>query len=156
MEYYSINSNPPTNKFLEPKETVSFFRNSLFFIFTIDNHRIIQNPPISKNKPQDKFSVSHCGIQKPQCGIYISHCGTQIPQCGTEKRQRHTEIDTTTTEFRNSSTIQSEKTSPRTMLPTVQRYDHPYLERGYSANYKAHKYTDKQIYSLTYELFIIL
>ena len=32
----------------------------------------------------DKFSVSHCGIQKPQCGIHISQCEIQIPHCETE------------------------------------------------------------------------
>ena len=35
----------------------------------------------------DKFSVSHCGIQKPQCGIHISHCEIQIPHCETENIQ---------------------------------------------------------------------
>ena len=39
-------------------------------------------------KRQDKFSVSHCGIQKPQCGIHISHCEIQIPHCETENMQR--------------------------------------------------------------------
>ena len=33
---------------------------------------------------QDKFSVSHCEIQKPQCEIHISQCGIQIPHCKTE------------------------------------------------------------------------
>jgi len=44
---------------------------------------------IHPSKLQDKFSVSHCEIQKPQCGIYISQCGIQIPLCETENRQGH-------------------------------------------------------------------
>jgi hypothetical protein len=40
---------------------------------------------IQKKELPDKFSVSHCGIQKPQCGIHISHCEIHIPQYETEK-----------------------------------------------------------------------
>jgi hypothetical protein len=40
---------------------------------------------IQKKELPDKFSVSHCGIQKPQCGIHISHCEIHIPLYETEK-----------------------------------------------------------------------
>ena len=46
--------------------------------------RILFVSLVNSVKFPDKFSVSHCGIQKPQCGIYISQCGIQILHCETE------------------------------------------------------------------------
>ena len=72
----------------------SFTKKSFSFkVYITGNREFLPRKPqiclIHSSKLQDKFSVSHCEIQKPQCGIYISQCGIQIPQCETENRQAH-------------------------------------------------------------------
>ena len=72
----------------------SFTKKSFSFeVYITGNSEFLPRKPqiclIHSSKLQDKFSVSHCEIQKPQCGIYISQCGIQIPQCETENRQAH-------------------------------------------------------------------
>ena len=72
----------------------SFTEKSFSFkVYITGNREFLPRKPqiclIHPSKLQDKFSVSHCEIQKPQCGIYISQCGIQIPQCETENRQAH-------------------------------------------------------------------
>ena len=55
-------------------------------VYITGNREFLPRKPqiclIHSSKLQDKFSVSHCEIQKPQCGI-------QIPQCETENKQAH-------------------------------------------------------------------
>ena len=72
----------------------SFTKKSFSFkVYITGNREFLPRKPqiclIHSSKLQDKFSVSHCEIQKPQCGIYISQCGIQIPQCETENKQGH-------------------------------------------------------------------
>ena len=72
----------------------SFTKKSFSFkVYITGNREFLPLKPqiclIHSSKLQDKFSVSHCEIQKPQCGIYISQCGIQILQCETENRQAH-------------------------------------------------------------------
>ena len=72
----------------------SFTKKSFSFkVYITGNREFLPRKPqiylIYSSKLQDKFSVSHCEIQKPQCGIYISQCGIQIPQCETENRQAY-------------------------------------------------------------------
>ena len=63
----------------------SFTKKSFSFkVYITGNREFLPRKPqiylIHSSKLQDKFSVSHCEIQKPQCGI-------QIPLCETENRQ---------------------------------------------------------------------
>lgn len=72
----------------------SFTKKSFSFkVYITGNREFLPRKPqiylIYSSKLQDKFSVSHCEIQKPQCGIYISQWGIQIPQCETENRQAY-------------------------------------------------------------------
>ena len=72
----------------------SFTKKSFSFkVYITGNREFLPRKPqiclIHPSKLQDKFSVSHCEIQKPQCSIYISQCGIQIPLCETENRQAH-------------------------------------------------------------------
>ena len=72
----------------------SFTKKSFSFkVYITGNREFLPLKPqiclIHSSKLQDKFSVSHCEIQKPQCGIYISQCGIQILQCETENKQAH-------------------------------------------------------------------
>lgn len=67
----------------------SFTKKSFSFkVYITGNREFLPRKPqiylIYSSKLQDKFSVSHCEIQKPQCGIHISHCGIQILHCETE------------------------------------------------------------------------
>ena len=67
----------------------SFTKKSFSFkVYITGNREFLPRKPqiylIYSSKLQDKFSVSHCEIQKPQCGIHISQCGIQIPHCETE------------------------------------------------------------------------
>jgi hypothetical protein len=70
----------------------SFTKKSFSFkVYITGNREFLPRKPqiclIHSSKLQDKFSVSHCEIQKPQCGIYISQCGIQISLCETENKQ---------------------------------------------------------------------
>jgi len=70
----------------------SFIKKSFSFkVYITGNREFLPRKPqiclIHSSKLQDKFSVSHCEIQKPQCGIYISQCGIHISPCETENKQ---------------------------------------------------------------------
>ena len=70
----------------------SFTEKSFSFkVYITGNREFLPRKPqiylIYSSKLQDKFSVSHCEIQKPQCRIYISQCGIQISLCETENKQ---------------------------------------------------------------------
>ena len=71
----------------------SFTKKSFSFkVYITGNREFLPRKPqiclIHSSKLQNKFSVSHCEIQKPQCGIYISQCGIQILHCETENISR--------------------------------------------------------------------
>ena len=70
----------------------SFTKKSFSFkVYITGNREFLPRKPqiclIHPSKLQDKFSVSHCEIQKPQCGIYISQCEIQISHCETKNMQ---------------------------------------------------------------------
>ena len=63
----------------------SFTKKSFSFkVYNTGNREFLPRKPqiclIHSSKLQDKFSVSHCEIQKPQCGIQISLCETENKQ----------------------------------------------------------------------------
>ena len=75
----------------------SFTKKSFSFkVYITGNREFLPRKPqiylIYSSKLQDKFSVSHCEIQKPQCGIYISQWEIQIPQCETENSSKRSEL----------------------------------------------------------------
>ena len=81
----------------------SFTKKSFSFkVYITGNREFLPRKPqiylIHSSKLQDKFSVSHCEIQKPQCGIYISQCGIQIPHCETENITRQNGVFTEASE----------------------------------------------------------